>query len=51
MPPRIGIAIPDLGKYAPAAHDPGGRLLEMGLKTAEFLTNAMDATGEERVST
>ena len=48
MPPSIGIAIPDFGKYAPAPHDPGGGLLKMGLEAVALLTSAMDATGEER---
>ena len=48
MPPTIGIAIPDFGKYAPAPHDPGGELLKMGIEAVALLTSAMDATGEER---
>ena len=48
MPPRIHVAIPDFGKYAPAAHDRNGELLKLGLEGCACLTKSMDAEGEER---
>ena len=48
MPPRIGIAIADFGKYTPAAHDPNGELLKLGLQGSAYLMTSEGAEGEER---
>lgn len=48
MPPILHVVTPDLGKYVPCSHDPGGELLKLGEDATKCLIQSQRSSGEEK---